>query len=230
MLRTMPLLYAVGAPLILVLVVSGPFVKAGIHGHMPLWAFPMCVFFAQLGFRQLLGNWHSVPKARGFNFTFLPPLHCARCCSQRTFVTPWCLRYTLVGGGPYYRLCGWGRLMDVIVAITIAWLGFSLPINLAVGNILSITMPYRINPGRISRQRGSQISTIVSLLLEAGVLGVGAAVFAICSVVGMLWLAIPSFLVLTIVAVLVWLRILANSDGLAAQHKDMMLTTLVKAE
>jgi ABC-2 type transport system permease protein len=107
---------------------------------------------------------------------------------------------------------------------------FALPINLAVGNILSITMPYRVNPGRISRQRGSQASTIISLLLQAGVLGMGAAVFQICYFAGMLWMAIPSFLLIAMVAVLVWLRILANSDDIAAQRKDMLLATLMKSD
>jgi ABC-2 type transport system permease protein len=123
-----------------------------------------------------------------------------------------------------------GQPDALIVAITIAWLLFALPINLAVGNILSITMPYRVNPGRISRQRGSQASTIISLLLQAGVLGMGAAVFQICYFAGMLWMAIPSFLLLAMVAVLVWLRILANSDDIAAQRKDMLLATLMKSD
>jgi ABC-2 type transport system permease protein len=228
MMRTMPLLYAVGAPLILVLVVSGPFMRAGIHGHMPLWAFPMCVFFAQLGFRQLFGNSLGAEGA-GIQLYFLAPtplrtvLLAKNLCHSLVFA----LSLVVAGLLATVRL---GAPDGLIVAITITWLLFALPVDLAVGNVLSITMPYRINPGRISRQRGSQVSSIISLLLQVGVLGVGAAVFALCSIGGMLWLAIPSFLVLAVVGVAVWLRILANSDGLAAEHKDMLLATLMKAE
>ena len=84
-------------------------------------------------------------------------------------------------------------------------------------------MPYRVNPGRISRQRGSQASALLSLLVQVGVLGVGAAVFELCSIGGMLWLAVPVFLVLAGVAVFVWLRILGNSDEIASQRKDLLI-------
>lgn len=228
MVRTLPLLYAVGAPLILVLVISGPFIKAGIHGHMPLWSFPMCVFFAQLGFRQLFCN-NLGTEGAGIQLYFLAPTPLRTVMLGKNLCHAVVFGFSLVVAGllATMRL---GEPDGLIVAITIAWLLFALPINLAVGNILSITMPYRVNPGRISRQRGSQASTIISLLLQVGVLGVGAAVFQICFFAGVLWMAIPSFLLLAVVAVLVWLRILANTDDIAAQRKDMLLATLMKAE
>jgi hypothetical protein len=91
-------------------------------------------------------------------------------------------------------------------------------------------MPYRVNPGRISRQRGSQASALLSLLLQGGALGAGAAVFFLCSMGGMLWLAVPIFLVLAGVAVFAWLRILRNSDEIASQRKDLLIATLAKAD
>jgi ABC-2 type transport system permease protein len=228
MMRTLPLLYAVGAPLILVVVISGPFVRAGIHGHMPLWAFPMCVFFAQLGFRQLFGN-NLGTEGAGIQLYFLAPTPLRIVLLAKNLCHSIVFAFALVLAG-FLATLRLGEPDGLIVAITIAWLLFALPINLSVGNILSITMPYRVNPGRISRQRGSQASTIISLLLQAGVLGVGAAVFQICFFAGVLWMAIPSFLLLAMVAVAVWLRILANSDDLAAQRKDMLLATLMRTE
>ena len=91
-------------------------------------------------------------------------------------------------------------------------------------------MPYRVNPGRISRQRGSQASTLLGLLVEIGLLGVGAAVFEVCSICGVLWLSVPIFLVLAGVAVFVWLRVLGNSDNLASKRKDLLIATLMKTE
>lgn len=228
MVRTLPLLYAVGAPLILVLVISGPFIRAGIHGHMPLWAFPMCVFFAQLGFRQMFGN-NLGTEGAGIQLYFIAPTPLRTVMLAKNLCHSAVFAVALVVAG-FLATARLGQPDALIVAITIAWLLFALPINLAVGNILSITMPYRVNPGRISRQRGSQASTIISLLLQAGVLGMGAAVFQICYFAGMLWMAIPSFLLLAMVAVLVWLRILANSDDIAAQRKDMLLATLMKSD
>jgi ABC-2 type transport system permease protein len=195
---------------------------------MPLWAFPICVFFAQLGFRQLFGN-NLGTEGAGIQLYFIAPTPLRTVLLAKNLCHSAVFAVALVVAG-FLATARLGQPDALIVAITIAWLLFALPINLAVGNILSITMPYRVNPGRISRQRGSQASTIISLLLQAGVLGMGAAVFQICYFAGMLWLAIPSFLLLAVVAVLVWLRILANSDDIAAQRKDMLLATLMKCE
>jgi hypothetical protein len=87
-----------------------------------------------------------------------------------------------------------------------------------------------VNPGRISRQRGSQASALLGLLFQAGTLGVGAAVLELCSLGGMLWVAIPTFLVLAAIATFVWLRILGNSDQIARDRKDLLIATLMKAE
>ncbi len=229
MMRTLPWLFAVGAPLVPVLVVSGVFVRAGIrHGYMPLWAFPMCVFFAQLGFRQLFGN-NLGTEGAGIQLYFIAPTPLRTVMLAKNLCHSVVFTLSLVVAG-FLATMRLGAPEVLIVAITIAWLLFALPINLAVGNILSITMPYRVNPGRISRQRGSQASTIIGLLLQVGVLGVGGAVFEICFYAGVLWVAIPAFLLLAGVGVAVWLRILANSDDLAAQRKDMLLATLMKAE
>ncbi len=116
------------------------------------------------------------------------------------------------------------------MAATAAWLLFALPCNLAAGNIFSLTMPYRINPGRISRQRGSQANALLSLLIELGVMGVGAVVFALCWFLERPWLAVAVFLVLAGAAFLAWLRVLGKVDGIANRRRDTLIETLMKAE
>ena len=116
-----------------------------------------------------------------------------------------------------------------VVAATAAWLLFALPCNLAAGNIFSIRMPYRVNPGRISRQRGSQANALLSLLVQLGFLAVGAAVFTLCWYLDRMWIAVPVFLVLAIVAVFVWRQVLGNADALANERRDVLIATLMKA-
>jgi ABC-2 type transport system permease protein len=115
-----------------------------------------------------------------------------------------------------------------MVAATAAWLLFALPVNLAAGNILSLAMPYRINPGRISRQRGSQSNALISLLIELGVMAVGAAVLALGWYLDSPWLPVPVFLLLAAGAFLVWLRVLGNVDGIANRRRDTLIATLMK--
>ena len=115
-----------------------------------------------------------------------------------------------------------------MAAATAAWLLFALPCELAAGNILSLIMPYRINPGRISRQRGSQANALLSLLIQLGIMGVGAAVFALCWFLDRAWLAVPVFLIMAIPAFLVWIRVLGNVDGIATRRRDTLIATLMK--
>jgi ABC-2 type transport system permease protein len=186
------------------------------------------VFFAQLGFRQLFSNSLGT-EGPGIQLYFLSPTPMRTVLLAKNLFHSVLYVVALVIAGIMAAL-RLGQPNGVVVAATIAFFLFVLPGSLAVGNIFSLTMPYRVNPGRISRQRGSQASTLLGLLVEAGALGIGAAVFLLCSLGGMLWPAVPTFLVLALAAAFVWLRILHNSDDIASRHKDHLIGTLMKAE
>ena len=227
--RSLPLLYAVGAPLAMVLVFSGVFNRGGSAlVNVPLLAFPLCVFFAQIGFRMLFSN-NLGTEGAGIQLYFLSPT------SMRTVLLAknlfhsavFAIAMVIAGLLATVRL---GSPGGVIVAATVAFMLFVLPVNLAVGNIFSLTMPFRVNPGRISRQSGSQASALFNLLFQAGTLGVGVAVIELCSLGGMLWVAIPVFLVMALIAGFAWVRILGNSDQIANDRKDLLIATLMKAE
>jgi uncharacterized membrane protein SpoIIM required for sporulation len=85
-----------------------------------------------------------------------------------------------------------------------------------------------VNPGKISRQRGSQGNALLSLLVQLGFLAVAAAVFALGWLLGRMWITIPIFLGLAAGAVIVWRQILANSDAIASERRDKLMATLMK--
>jgi ABC-2 type transport system permease protein len=116
----------------------------------------------------------------------------------------------------------------VVVAATVAWLLFSLPANLAAGNIFSLSLPYRVNPGRITRQGGSQANALGALLAQLATMGVGAAVFGLCWYLDKMWLAVPIFLMLAAGAIMVWIRGLGNADAMANKRKDALIAVLMK--
>ena len=92
-------------------------------------------------------------------------------------------------------------------------------------------MPYRMNLGRLTRQRGSQANSLLSMLIQAGVLGVGASVFALCSLFNRLWLAVPVFLILAgRQPVFAWLRVLAHVDAMANKQRESLIATLCRTE
>lgn len=226
LLRTLPLLYAVGAPLLMVLIVSGSFLRHGPRQHISDFAFPLCVFFSQLGMHQLFSN-NLGAEGAGIQLYFLSPTPMRTVMLGKNLFHSLIYVATLVVAG-FLAAIRLGRPPILMAAVTVAWLVFVLPCNLAAGNIFSLMMPYRINPGRLARQRRSQGSALLSLLVEVGTIAVGAAVYEACSVNGTLWMAIPICLILAAIAALVWLRILRNVDEIAAQRKDQLIAKLVK--
>jgi hypothetical protein len=116
----------------------------------------------------------------------------------------------------------------MMVAATVGWLLFALPCSLAAGNLFSIAMPYRINPGRIARQRGSQANALSSLLVQLGMIAVGVMVFGLCWYVQKPWLAVPVFVALGGGAVYAWLLVLNKVDVMANQRRDALMATLLK--
>jgi len=228
LLRTLPQLYAIGAPLLLVLVMSGVFLKGGPGGHVFSLAVPVCMVYAQLGFTQLFYN-NLGTEGTGVQLYFLSPT------PIRTVMLAKNLFHSLLFGlvALFAVILAGLRLGmpdGVVLAATAAWALFALPCNLAAGNVFSITMPYRVNPGRISRQRGSQSNTLLSMLVQLGVLAVSAAVFGLCSFFDQLWVAVPVFLVLAAGAAFAWMRVLRNSDEMANQRRDSLIATLVKTD
>jgi len=228
LLRTLPLLYAIGAPLILVLVFSTIFLKNGaVQSPVFPLALPICMVYAQLGFTQIFYNSLGTEGA-GIQLYFLSPTPFRTVMLAKNILHSllFAIVATVAGVLTSLRL----GIPDVaVVAATGAWLLFALPCNLAAGNIFSIRMPYRVNPGRISRQRGSQANALLSLLVQLGFLAVGAAVFTLCWYLDRMWIAVPVFLVLAIVAVFVWRQVLGNADALANERRDVLIATLMKA-
>lgn len=228
LIRTLPLLYAVGAPLLMVLIISGSFLRGGPRPHVSVFAFPLCVFFAQIGMHQLFSNSLGAEGA-GIQLYFLAPTPMRTVLLAKNLFHSMIYVVTLVVAG-FLATVRLGQPPALMLAVTAAWLVFVLPCNLAAGNIFSLVMPYRVNPGRISRQRRSQGSALLTLLVEVGAMAVGVVVYEACSMNGTPWMAIPIFLGLTAIAVFVWLRILGNADEIAARRKDQLIATLMKTE
>lgn len=228
LLRSLPLLYAIGAPVLMVLVISGPFVRGSSGVHTQSFAFPLCVFFAQVGFHQLWGNNFGTEGA-GVQLYFLSPTPFRTVILAKNLFHAGIFALVMMIAGVLATL-RLGTPGGAILLTTAAWLLFVLPVNLAVGNIFSLTLPYKINPGRMSRQRRSQGAALVSLFVQVGLVAIGALVYLFSSVMEMPLLAVPVFLALGAVAAFAWLKILGNSDNLANRRKDQLIATLTKVD
>lgn len=225
--RTMPQLYAIGAPLLLILVISGAFLRGG-QGHVYAFAVPVCMVYALLGYTQLFYN-NLGTEGPGINLYFLAPTPFGTVMLAKNIFHSILFIVTAVLGATL-AILRLGMPDIAVMAATAAWVLFALPCNLAAGNIFSIIMPYKVNPGRLTRQRGSQSSVLLSLLVQLVVMGLGAAGFWIGWFYEDMWLAVPFFVLLAVGAVYWWMRVLRNSSAMANKRRDDLIATLVKTD
>jgi ABC-2 type transport system permease protein len=226
--RSVPLLFAIGAPLLTVLVISTLFRNGAMGGRPFPMAFPLCVCYALLGFTQMIFN-NLGAEGTGIQMLFLSPTPIRTVLLAKNLFhgTLFVSVAFLAGVLATLRL---GEPDWTLLAATAAWVLFALPTNLAAGNLLSLTFPYRVNLGRISRQRGSQASALVSMLIQAIVMGCGVAVLALCTFFDKRWLAAPCLLLMAGLALVAWTRVLAHADVLANRNRDNLIATLAKTE
>ena len=226
--RSMPLLFALGAPLLTVLVISSV-LRNTSSGSRPFeLAFPLCVCYALLGFTQMIFN-NLGAEGTGIQMLFLSPTPISKVLLAKNLMHGALFLVVAILAGVFASL-RLGEPNLLLVATTAAWVLFALPANLAAGNVLSLTMPYRVNLGRISRQRGSQASALVSMLVQVLVMGCGILVYELCTYFKEGWLAAPCLLILAAGAFAVWMRVLSNADGLANRNRDNLIATLAKTE
>jgi ABC-2 type transport system permease protein len=226
--RSMPLLFAMGAPLLTVLVISSILKNTSEGGHPFQLAFPLCVCYALLGFTQMIFN-NLGSEGTGIQVLFLSPTPIRSVLLAKNLLHGMLFSAVAFCAGLFAAL-RLGMPEPALLATTAAWVLFAVPANLAAGNLMSLTMPYRVNLGRLSRQRGSQASALVSMLIQIFVMACGVAVLELCSYLGRKWLAAPILLVLCGVACVVWMRVLAHSDSIANRNRDNLIATLAKTE
>jgi len=226
--RSIPMLYQIFAPILVAFVLASLNHNASLGSmHVPLGLL-FGLAYAFVGFTQFVYN-NLGAEGAGIQLLFLSPTPIRTVIMAKNLFHAllFTLDATLVSIVVCWRL---GTPPPDALAACAAWVLFALPLHLGAGNVFSLTMPYKINLGRIGRQKGSQANALLSMLVQVGTLGVGAGAMALCAYFGRLWLSIPIFLLLAAVAVVAWMRVLSNVDRMANARRDDLISTLVKAE
>jgi ABC-2 type transport system permease protein len=226
LMRSGPMLYALAAPLVMVFLFGGAFRSGSFTGIRSTYALPLGLAWAFLGLTRVVCN-NLGAEGEGLSLYFLSPtpmrtvilaknaLHLALFGVEAVLIT------LLV-------IVRFGAPTPSVAAATLAWILFAVPTNFAAGNLLSILMPYRLSMVRMRNEPGAVGNGLVSTLIQAGMLGVGAAVFVPFSLLGHPWLATPIFLVLAGVGTLFYLRVLANVDRMIQARRESLMLDLAK--
>ena len=226
LMRSGVMLYGFLAPLVIVFLFSGSHGTRG-PGFAGEYALPIGVAYSFLGLTRFLYN-NLGGEGAGIQLYFLSPtpfrkvMFAKNIVHTMIFLVELILVCAIVG----FRV---GIPGPQILAVTFCWLLFAVPTQLAIGNILSITMAYRMNMTRMSREQGAAGNALLSLLVEVLVFGVGAAVYLPLEFSGHADLAAPVLLLLAAGSILFWLRVLANSGAMAEARKESLITNLYRA-
>jgi len=113
---------------------------------------------------------------------------------------------------------------------TLAAIMFALPVNLAAGNLLSIYSPKRIDFGAFGRQRASQITVLLSLVVQAFVIGSCVVTFFMARAMHKPWFALPAFLLLAAVALLFYMWSLKQAEHLALERREVLVAELCRVQ
>jgi ABC-2 type transport system permease protein len=227
LMRSGPMLYNLAAPLVMVFVFGGAFRGAGQFSSLRLqYALPLGLVWAFFGLARLICN-NLGMEGDGIQFYFISPTPLRTVVLGKNFLhlILFLLEAALISGLVVFRF---GRPSLSIAAATLAWLVFAVPANFAIGNLLSITMPYRINMSRIRRETGALGNGLTSMLTQLGFVGVGALVLVPCAIFGHIWLAVPIFLVLAAVALFTYLRVLGSVDRMVQSCQESLALEIMK--
>jgi ABC-2 type transport system permease protein len=227
LMRSGVMLYGFLAPLIIVFLFSNGSHAGRANGFSGEYALPIGVAYGFLGLTRLIYNSLGAEGA-GIQLYFMSPTPFRKVMLAKNithtiiFVAELALVCVIVG----LRV---GMPDPQIVMLTFCWLAFAVPAQLAIGNILSITMAYRLNMTRMSREQGAAGNSLLGLLTELVVFAAGVAVYLPLRATGHTDLAAPILLALAAFSVLFWLRILSNSARMVENRKEMLINTVYRA-
>lgn len=226
LLRSGPMLYALAAPLVMVFVFGGAF-RGGSASHFrTAYALPLGIIWAFMGLTQMVSNSFG-GEGHGIQFYFLSPtpLRKVVLAKNAMHLLLFALEAVAITGIIVYRY-GWPPLS--IAVATLAWILFAVPMDFAVGNLLSVLMPYRVNLTRMRRQEFSLGNGMLSMLAQAFILGMGAAVMLPCAAFHRPWLAAPILLAFAAAGLLAYAQVLSRIEGLIDSHRESLIHDVAK--
>ncbi len=118
----------------------------------------------------------------------------------------------------------------VIVVATFAALLYGSLANFAVGNILSVCFPRRLEFGAFRQKKQAGVTMLVAFVAQAVLIGLGALVFAGAHFFHRIILAIPIFLAFAIIAAIGYRFSLGRIDRLAMSRRETLTAELCRQE
>jgi ABC-2 type transport system permease protein len=116
-----------------------------------------------------------------------------------------------------------------ILLATFTGVFFALVVNLTAGNLLSVYTPKKVDLAALGRQRASQVTALVSLGIQAAVLGLCALAILLARAYHHIWLAAINFVALAAIAIVIYFLVLNRIDAIVLRRREVMIAELCRA-
>ena len=190
-------------------------------------AFPIGAAYALLILTNMVYN-NFGPEGAGVQvyFTAPVPVRSVMLAKNLAHSTILALEMVLVwiGASLIYKPPALGTTLATISGIL-----FALPVNLTVGNLLSISSPKKIDYGTFGRQRASNTTVFASFGVQIVVVGLAAITLMAARSFDRIWLATIVFLAFAAVAWVVYFVVLKGIDHMAFGHREELIAELTRA-
>ena len=232
LLRSGPMLLTLIMPLLALLVFRFGGMNAARHSgyflaRTPNLAFPLAAAYTLLMLTNLVYNTFG-GDAGGIQFFYASPASFRQIILGKNLTHAGILAFEIVIAFIAVTLLYGRPAVDITVA-TMAGLLFAAPLNFAVGNVLSIYSPKKLDYSKFGRQRASQMTVLISLALQIVVVGVGVSVFWTARYLGNSWIAALLLLLLGIVSLVIYGMVLNRMDRLAQERRETLIAELCRA-
>jgi ABC-2 type transport system permease protein len=222
--RSGPLLFTLIMPLVVVLVLWGG--RKGILTHQAGFALPVGAAYCLLLLTNIVYNSFGADGG-GIQFFLTSPVSFRQIAVAKNLAQLTVLALDIFILWIGIRVVYQPPRFDAI-ALTFAWCLFAVPLNLAVGNLLSLYSPKRTDYATFGRQRPSESTIIISLLVQMGSIGVGALAIVIAHLYSNLWIATLTLLALAVPALAGYFVLLSRLDHIVMKRREVLATELCK--
>ena len=232
LLRSGPMLLNLVMPIFALLVFRFGGMNAARHSGLfvartPNLAFPLAAAYTLLMLTNLVYNTFG-GDAGGIQFFYASPVSFRQIVLGKNLTHATILCFEIVIALIAVTLLYGRPALDIRIA-TLAGLLFAAPVNFAVGNILSLYSPKKLDYSKFGRQRASQMTVLISLALQIVVVGVGVSVFWTARYLGNSWIAALLLLLLAAVSLTIYSMVLNRLDRLARERRETLIAELCRA-
>ena len=106
---------------------------------------------------------------------------------------------------------------------------FALPLNLAIGNLMSVYSPKKYDFSAFNRQRATGATALVSMGVEVVIVAIAIGIFFLARFLHRVWLAGFMFLPLAAISIFVYWLILKLAERRALERREILIAEICRA-